>query len=306
MADSTSDTPVNTSLNPTNPSSDASGSADVKPAIKISLKKSDAPSGIPTAKVVDNLSASAPASINLQKEAPAASAPASINLQKEASAASAPASINLQKEAPAASAPASSTIQLKKPASTAPTIQLKKPASATPTIQLKKPESSAPTVQLKKPEGESGQAKKVGEAPVPPERKLTLKLKNQPSKPQELPRNIIPGLNIPTTPPPTHKDEEQKNEAAEAQQAQPPVAEPVQTQTPVPEAAADGKKKKGKLPKVKKQPAPSSADEPNWFFLTLSCLVLIAVCFIAYILFAQYMNMYEEMQIPVPGFLMPK
>ena len=85
------------------------------------------------------------------------------------------------------------------------------------------------------------------------------------------------------------------------------MAAPVKTQTPVPEAAVDGKKKKGKLPKVKKQPAPpSSADEPNWFFLTLSCLVLIAVCFVAYILFAQYMNMYEEAQIPVPGFLMPK
>ena len=85
------------------------------------------------------------------------------------------------------------------------------------------------------------------------------------------------------------------------------MAAPVETQTPVPEAAADGKKKKGKLPKVKKQPAaPTSADEPNWFFLTLSCLVLIAVCFVAYILFAQYMNMYEEMQIPIPEFLMPK
>ena len=94
---------------------------------------------------------------------------------------------------------------------------------------------------------------------------------------------------------------------AAPQTQQPPVAAPVETQTPVPEATADGKKKKGKLPKVKKQPsAPTSADEPNWFFLTLSCLVLIAVCFIAYILFAQYMNMYEASQIPIPGFLMPK
>ena len=76
---------------------------------------------------------------------------------------------------------------------------------------------------------------------------------------------------------------------------------------PVPETAVDGKKKKGKLPKVKKQKAPvTSADEPNWFFLTLSCLTLICVCFIAYLLFAQYMNMYEEMQIPIPAFLMPK
>ena len=75
----------------------------------------------------------------------------------------------------------------------------------------------------------------------------------------------------------------------------------------MPEAIDDGKKKKGKLPKAKKQKAPvTSADEPNWFFLTLSCLTLIGVCFIAYLLFAQYMNMYEGMQIPVPEFLMPK
>ena len=292
MADSTSDTPVNTPLNPTNPSTDASGSADVKPAIRITLKKNDTPAGVPTAQVVENTSAPAP-SINLQKAEPApAAAPA------------APASIDLQKAEPApaadAAAPASSTIQLKKPASTTPTIQLKKPESSTPTIQLKKPENE--------PASDAAPAKKVGEAPIPPERKLTLKIKNQPSKPQDLPKNIIPGLNIPTTPPPVHKDEEEKKDApAVPQQQQPPVAAPVQTQTPVPEAAADGKKKKGKLPKVKKQPAaPSSADEPNWFFLTLSCLVLIAVCFVAYILFAQYMNMYEEMQIPIPGFLMPK
>ena len=65
--------------------------------------------------------------------------------------------------------------------------------------------------------------------------------------------------------------------------------------------------KKGKLPKVKKQKAPvTSADEPNWFFLTLSILTLICVCFIAYLLFAQYMNMYQGQQIPVPGFLLPK
>jgi hypothetical protein len=108
-------------------------------------------------------------------------------------------------------------------------------------------------------------------------------------------------------PPQAQKEEEKKPEEASAQQNPPPVAAPVETQTPVPEAAFDGKKKKGKLPKVKKQPAPpSSADEPNWFFLTLSCLTLICVCFIAYLLFAQYMNMYEEMQIPIPEFLMPK
>ena len=75
----------------------------------------------------------------------------------------------------------------------------------------------------------------------------------------------------------------------------------------MPEAVPEDKKKKGKLPKVKKQPAPpSSADEPNWFFLTLSCLTLIAVCFIAYLLFAQYMNLYQGQNIPIPGFLMPK
>ncbi len=171
------------------------------------------------------------------------------------------------------------------------------------TVQLKKPESSTPTVQLKKPEPESSAApaKKVGEAPVPPERKLTLKLKNQPSQQKELPKNILPGLNIPNMPPQAQKQEEQK--PAE----QPPVAAPVQTPTPVPESVPEDKKKKGKLPKVKKQKAPvTSADEPNWFFLTLSCLTLICVCFVAYLLFAQYMNMYEEMQIPIPQFLMPK
>ena len=236
---------------PTAPASDA---AEAKPAIKIVPKAAESPTGIPTAKPVE--------------------------------------------EAQSATAPR--------------TIQLKKPESSTPTIQLKKPESSTPTIQLKKPESESSAApaapaKKVGESPIPPERKLTLKLKNQPSKPQELPKNIIPGLNIPNMPPQAQKEEEKKPEEASAQQNPPPVAAPVETQTPVPEAAVDGKKKKGKLPKVKKQPAPpSSADEPNWFFLTLSCLTLICVCFIAYLLFAQYMNMYEEMQIPIPEFLMPK
>ena len=201
-----------------------------------------------------------------------------------------------------------------KPVESAPstsTIQLKKPESSTPTIQLKKPESSTPTVQLKKPEAESSAApaKKVGEAPVPPERKLTLKLKNQPSQPKELPKNIIPGLNIPNMPPqaPQQKQEEQKPAEAAQQAEQPPVAAPVETPTPVPEAVPEDDKKKGKLPKVKKQKAPvTSADEPNWFFLTLSILTLICVCFIAYLLFAQYMNMYQGQQIPVPGFLLPK
>ncbi len=248
------------------PTASASEGADVKPAVKIVPKAAETPTGIPTAK-------------------PADAAPA---------------------ESPAP------TIQLKKPESSTPTIQLKKPESSTPTIQLKKPESSTPTIQLKKPEPESSAApaapaKKVGEAPVPPERKLTLKLKNQPSQPRELPKNIIPGLNIPNMPPQAaQKPEEQKPEAA-AQSEQPPVAAPVETPTPVPEAVPEDGKKKGKLPKVKKQKAPvTSADEPNWFFLTLSCLTLICVCFIAYLLFAQYMNMYEEMQIPIPAFLMPK
>ena len=204
-------------------------------------------------------------------------------------------------------------IQLNKSESSIPTAQMKKPESASPTIRLKKPEAapaspSTATIQLKKPENTSEptvQAKKVGEAPVPPERKLTLKLKSQPAQQKELPKNIIPGLNIPSAPPPVQKEAEQPAETAPQQQ--PPVAAPVETQTPVPEAVPEDKKKKGKLPKVKKQPAPpSSADEPNWFFLTLSCLTLIAVCFIAYLLFAQYMNMYEGMQIPIPEFLMPK
>ena len=203
-----------------------------------------------------------------------------------------------------------STIQLKKPESSTPTIQLKKPESAPPTIQLKKPESSTPTVQLKKPEQESSPAsaptiKKVGESPIPPERKLTLKLKNKPSEPKELPKNIIPGLNIPNMPQ-VQKHEEQKDVEATLVE-QPPVAAPVETPTPVPEAVPEDSKKKGKLPKVKKQKDPvTSADEPNWFFLTLSILTLICVCFIAYLLFAQYMNMYQGQQIPVPGFLMPK
>ena len=185
-----------------------------------------------------------------------------------------------------------------------PTIQLKKPESSTPTIQLKKPESSTPTVQLKKPDQENSAtpAKKVGEAPVPPERKLTLKLKNKPAEQKELPKNILPGLNIPNMPPQAAQKQEEQKPAE-----QPPVAAPVETPTPVPEAVPEDKKKKGKLPKVKKQKAPvTSADEPNWFFLTLSCLTLICVCFIAYLLFAQYMNMYEETQIPIPQFLMPK
>ena len=253
-------------------------SSEVKPAIKIVPKAAEAPTGIPTATPVES--------------APAASSPSS----------------TIQLKKPESSTP---TIQLKKPESSTPTIQLKKPESSTPTIQLKKPESSTPTIQLKKPESESAPAapaKKVGESPIPPERKLTLKLKSQPSQPKELPKNIIPGLNIPNMPPQAvQKPEDQKQDAAQQQAEQPPVAAPVETQTPVPEAVAEDNKKKGKLPKVKKQKAPvTSADEPNWFFLTLSCLTLIGVCFIAYLLFAQYMNMYEGMQIPIPEFLMPK
>ena len=265
---------------PTAAPADADASApstEVKPAIKIVPKAAEAPTGIPTAKPVD---------------APSGVSTSTIHLKK-----------------PESSTP---TIQLKKPESSTSTIQLKKPESSTPTIQLKKPESAATEIQPRKPQTDTSAptvvAKKVGEAPVPPERKLTLKLKNQPSQPKELPKNIIPGLNIPNLPPQVQKPEEQAPaEAAPQPEQQPPVAAPVETPTPVPEAVPEGDKKKGKLPKVKKQKAPvTSADEPNWFFLTLSCLTLIAVCFIAYLLFAQYMNMYEEMQIPIPAFLMPK
>ena len=300
MADPTSDTPMNTP-------------EDVRPRATIKLKPMTPPT--PSAAPAPEASA-APAA----PEAPAAGEPA-IHI------APSPAStvpgikqtIRLRPPtAPAAdAAEAKPAIKIVPKTAEAPAgIPTAKPveeaqgATAARTIQLKKPESSTPTIQLKKPESESSAApaKKVGEAPIPPERKLTLKLKNQPPKPQELPKNIIPGLNIPNMPPQAQKEEEKKPEEAPVQQqAQPPVAAPVETQTPVPEAALDGKKKKGKLPKVKKQPAPpSSADEPNWFFLTLSCLTLICVCFIAYLLFAQYMNMYEEMQIPIPQFLMPK
>ncbi len=248
--------------------------SEVKPAIKIVPKAAETPTGIPTAKPVESAS-TASTSPTIQLKKPESSTP---------------------------------TIQLKKPETTPPTVQLKKPEPSTPTIQLKKPESSTPTVQLKKPEdqkpAEAAPAKKVGESPIPPERKLTLKLKNQPSQQKELPKNIIPGLNIPNMPPQAQKQEEQK--PAELPE-QPPVAAPVETPTPVPEAVPEDKKKNGKLPKVKKQKDPvTSADEPNWFFLTLSILTLICVCFIAYLLFAQYMNMYQGQQIPIPQFLMPK
>jgi len=257
-------------LRPPTPAASATPS-EVKPAIKIVPKAAEEPTGIPTAKPVES---AAPSAQTIQLKKPESSTP---------------------------------TIQLKKPEPAPQTIQLKKPESSTPTIQLKKPESSTPTIQLKKPESEAAApapAKKVGEAPVPPERKLTLKLKNKPAEQHELPKNLIPGLNIPNMPPQVHQEEQKPQEAA-----QPPVAAPVETPTPVPEAVpeeADGKKKKGKLPKVKKQKEPASADEPNWFFFTLSCLTLIAVCITAYILFAQYMNMYEGAQIPLPEFLMPK
>ena len=268
------------------PTPAASDGTEVKPAIKIVPKAAEVPTGIPTAKPAE--------------AAPAAAPSPTIQLKK-----------------PESSSP---TIQLKKPESSTPTIQLKKPESSTPTIQLKKPESSTPTIQLKKPETEAAPAsasepapaaapaKKVGESPIPPERKLTLKLKSKPSQPKELPKNIIPGLNIPNLPPQAPQNQEEQQPEAAAQQAdQPPVAAPVETPTPVPEAVPEDKKKKGKLPKVKKQKAPvTSADEPNWFFLTLSCITLICVCFVAYLLFAQYMNMYEGMQIPIPEFLMPK
>ena len=269
-------------LRPPTPAASASPS-EVKPAIKIVPKAAEEPTGIPTAKPVENAASAAPKTIQLKK--PESSTP-TIQLKK-----------------PESSTP---TIQLKKPESSTPTIQLKKPESSTPTIQLKKPESSTPTIQLKKPESEEpAPAKKVGESPIPPERKLTLKLKNKPAQ-HDLPKNLIPGLNIPNMPQQADQAQEQKPEDAAAQ---PPVAAPVETSTPVPEAVpeeADGKKKKAKLPKVKKQKEPGSPDEPNWFFFTLSCLTLIAVCATAYILFAQYMNMYEGAQIPLPEFLMPK
>ena len=318
------------------PSAPAADAAEVKPAIKIVPKAAEAPTGIPTAKPVESaanqtikLSKPESSTPTVQLSKPEASAP-TIGLKKAVP--SSNPTIQLKKpetsnptiklSKPESSTPtvqlkkpessSNPTIQLKKPESSNPTVQLKKPeSSSNPTIQLKKPESSNPTVQLKKPEeaASSEPAKRPGDAPVLSERKVTLKLKNQPSQPRELPKNIIPGLNIPTTPPPIHKDEEQKpEEAAVTQEPQQttPVAAPVETPTPVPEAVPEDGKKKGKLPKVKKQKAPvTSADEPNWFFLTLSCLTLICVCFIAYLLFAQYMNMYEGMQIPIPEFLMP-
>ena len=316
MADPTSGTPT-----PNTPE-------DVRPRATIKLKPmtppaadaADAAAGAaasaePAASVSPSPSATVPGIKQTIRLRPPTAAPADAPASSEVKpaikivpkAAETPTGIPTAK--PVESAPSASTIQLKKPESSTPTIQLKKPESSTPTIQLKKPESSSPTVQLKKPEPESSAApaKKVGESPIPPERKLTLKLKNQPSQPKELPKNIIPGLNIPNMPPQAQKSEEQKPVEAAQQAEQPPVAAPVETPTPVPEAVPEDDKKKGKLPKVKKQKAPvTSADEPNWFFLTLSCLTLICVCFIAYLLFAQYMNMYEGMQIPVPGFLMPK
>ena len=317
MADPTSDTPT-----PNTPE-------DVRPRATIKLKPMTppAPAGdavAPAADAAASVSPSPAATVPGIKQTirlrPPTAAPADAPASSEAKpaikivpkAAETPTGIPTAKPVESASsAPSASTIQLKKPESSTPTIQLKKPESSTPTIQLKKPESSSPTVQLKKPEPESSAApaKKVGEAPVPPERKLTLKLKSKPSEPKELPKNIIPGLNIPNMPPqaPQQKPEEEKPAEVAQQAEQPPVAAPVETPTPVPEAVPEDGKKKGKLPKVKKQKAPvTSADEPNWFFLTLSILTLICVCFIAYLLFAQYMNMYQGQQIPVPGFLMPK
>ena len=300
MADPTSDTPMNTP-------------EDVRPRATIKLKPmtppaadAAAPSAEPAAPAADAAAPSEPA-VHIAPS-PAAAVPGikqTIRLRPPtAMPADNPASAEVKpaiKIVPKA-AETPTGIPTAKPAESAPA------ASPAPTIQLKKPESSTPTIQLKKPEeqkpAEAAPAKKVGESPIPPERKLTLKLKNQPAPQRELPKNLIPGLNIPNMPPQAQKPEEQKSGDAAAQ---PPVAAPVETPTPVPEAVPEDKKKKGKLPKVKKQKAPvTSADEPNWFFLTLSCLTLICVCFIAYLLFAQYMNMYEEAQIPIPQFLMPK
>ena len=297
MADPTSDTPT-----PNTPE-------DVRPRATIKLKPMT-----PPAPAAD---AAAPAATGAAADAASAEPAARISPSPAAAVPGIKQTIRLRPPTAApAGAPASSeakpAIKIVPKAAETPTgIPTAKPVESAPsisTIQLKKPESSTPTIQLKKPESSAAPAKKVGEAPVPPERKLTLKLKNQPSQPKELPKNIIPGLNIPNMPPqaPQQKPEEQK--PAEAAQAeQPPVAAPVETPTPVPEAVPEDDKKKGKLPKVKKQKAPvTSADEPNWFFLTLSILTLICVCFIAYLLFAQYMNMYQGQQIPVPGFLLPK
>ena len=310
MADPTSDTPMNTpedarpratiKLKPMTPPAStaaaaAAGAADAaaqaEPAIHI------APSPAATVPgVKQTIRLRPPTATPVESTAPVSEVKPAIKIVPKA--AETPTGIPTAK--PVESAPAAPSHS---------TIQLKKPESSTPTIQLKKPESSTPTVQLKKPEQESSAApaapaKKVGESPIPPERKLTLKLKNQPAPQRELPKNLIPGLNIPNMPPQAQKPEEQKSGDAAAQ---PPVAAPVETPTPVPEAVPEDDKKKGKLPKVKKQKAPvTSADEPNWFFLTLSILTLICVCFIAYLLFAQYMNMYEGQQIPIPQFLMPK
>ena len=305
MADPTSDTPT-----PNTPE-------DVRPRATIKLKPMTppAPAGdavAPAADAAASVSPSPAATVPGIKQTirlrPPTAAPADAPASSEAK----PAIKIVPKAAETPTGiPTAKPVESASSAPSASTIQLKKPESSTPTIQLKKPESSSPTVQLKKPEPESSAApaKKVGEAPVPPERKLTLKLKSKPSEPKELPKNIIPGLNIPNMPPqaPQQKPEEEKPAEVAQQAEQPPVAAPVETPTPVPEAVPEDGKKKGKLPKVKKQKAPvTSADEPNWFFLTLSILTLICVCFIAYLLFAQYMNMYQGQQIPVPGFLMPK
>ena len=288
MADPTSDTPT-----PNTPE-------DVRPRATIKLKPMT-----PPAPAAD---AAAPAATGAAADAASAEPAARISPSPAAAVPGIKQTIRLRPPTAApAGAPASSEAK--------PAIKIVPKAAETPTgIPTAKPVESAPstsTIQLKKPEAESSAApaKKVGEAPVPPERKLTLKLKNQPSQPKELPKNIIPGLNIPNMPPQAsqQKQEEQKPAEAAQQAEQPPVAAPVETPTPVPEAVPEDDKKKGKLPKVKKQKAPvTSADEPNWFFLTLSILTLICVCFIAYLLFAQYMNMYQGQQIPVPGFLLPK
>ena len=302
MADPTSDTPMNTpedvrpratiKLRPMTPPAAAAdaaapagvadaaadAAAQVEPAIHIAPSPSTVVPG-----VKQTIRLRPPTASPVESTAPASEVKPAIKIVPKA--AETPTGIPTAKPVESAST-----------ASTPPTIQLKKPESSTPTVQLKKPENQKPA--------EAAPAKKVGESPIPPERKLTLKLKNQPSQQKELPKNIIPGLNIPNMPPQAQKQEEQK--PAELPE-QPPVAAPVETPTPVPEAVPEDKKKKGKLPKVKKQKDPvTSADEPNWFFLTLSILTLICVCFIAYLLFAQYMNMYQGQQIPIPQFLMPK
>ncbi|GEM_PF-4958160 len=305
------------------PNAEAAAGDAVKPSTMgtIKLKTMTPPPAepAPSAEEAEKASAipiSAPASSHIpgvkqtiRLRPPVSSAAAQKNEQTETGVPQESSAPTIQIKKPESSSP---TIQIKKPESSSPTIQIKKPESSSPTIQINKPNPSAQTIQIKKPEPSSPtiQVKKPEENGTAEDAGTHSRIMIKKKDPRQEEFHGIPGLNIPKEAPGEQKPEETAEPAAAETEKAPEAAEKAPEAAPV-KAAPDAKPikndagKKAKLPKVSKV---TKSDEPNAFFLVCFCLTLIAVIALTYLVFAQYMNFYQEekVQVPVPQILMPK